>query len=74
MGTIRIATLIEIREKDGAQCYRFELGSNDIVWLTGSHRARGVKVGDKGDLVYSADGSQGRWTFHAYDKSARKDE
>ncbi len=63
------AALIEIREEDGAQCYRFGPGLNDIVWLSGRHRAQNVKLGDKGDLVYSADRTEGRWTFLAYDKS-----
>ena len=69
MSTKRNATLIDIREKDGAQCYRFGLDLNDVIWLCGSDRAQGTGLGDKGDLIYSSNGSRGRWTFHAYDKS-----
>lgn len=74
MGTKRNATLIKIREEDGAQCYRFGLDLKDVVWLCGSDRAPEAKLGDKGDLVYSSDRNRGRWIFHAYDKSTGKDE
>lgn len=68
MSTKRNATLVKIREEDGAQCYRFGLDLNDVVWLSGSDRAQGVSLGEKGDLVYSSNGSRGRWTFHAKDE------
>lgn len=68
MSTKRNATLIKIREEDGAQCYRFGLGLNDVVWLCGADRAQGASLGEKGDLVYSSNGSRGRWTFHIKDE------
>jgi hypothetical protein len=64
MNTKRDATLVEIRKEDGAQRYRFGPGRDDIVWLCGPDRPQGAKLGDKGDLVYSSDGSRGRWIFH----------
>jgi len=72
MGTKRNATLIKVRDADGAQCYRFGSNLSDVIWLTGPHRAQNVSLGDKGDLVYSSTGNQGRWTFYAYGMSADK--
>ncbi len=68
MNAKRNAELTKIRGEDGAQRYRFGPGLNDIVWLCGPDRAQGARVGDRGDLVYSSDGSRGRWTFRAKEK------
>lgn len=50
METIRAksATLIEIREVDGAQQYQCKDGTR--IWLTGCNRAKNVKVGDSGTI------------------------
>ena len=60
-------TLIKIRTEDGAQCYRFGPGLNDVIWLCGSDRAQKATVGDKGNLVYDLWGNRGKWTFCIYE-------
>lgn len=44
------AILEEIREGDFAQMYR--VSSKDVIWISGWPRAKGVKVGDIGKIVY----------------------
>lgn len=57
------ATLEAIRPTDGGQMYRYGPGVCDVEWLLGISRARDVKVGDTGNLVYLANKTVGIWMF-----------
>ena len=61
-GKIIPVELIEIREKDGAQCYKDNDG--DLHWISGLNRAIDVKVGDKGELRYESTKTYGLHFFY----------
>lgn len=67
--TYENAVLVEIREKDYAQKYEYptEDGGTGCMWFTGWERAQGVKVGDKGKLVYRTGPSYGLYFFEKYE-------
>lgn len=51
------------------QRVRYGEGISDVCWLQGIARVVGLKVGDKGDLVYISGPSMGYWTFKPYSKN-----
>ena len=58
-------TLVEIREGDGAQCYKWGDEWNESMWLCGWNCASNVKVGMKGRLVYRVTPQSGLYWFEA---------
>jgi len=63
---IENAKLIEVRAGDGAQCYSWGENPNESLWLCGYNRARGVKVGTVGRLVYRSTQHSGLYWFESY--------
>lgn len=60
---IENVVLIAIRREDGAQCFRWSSNPVDCMWLCGIDRSSGLKVGDKGRLVYNCTTNRGGYTF-----------
>jgi len=58
---------IQIREVDGAQCYRKvdeqRRTAQDLIWLAGIDRIQGIKIGDVGEMVYFYSHTRGKNFF-----------
>lgn len=59
--------LVEIREEDGAQCFKSQDWSVPVhlntMWMMGIDKVQGAKLGDRGTMTYQSTGTMGRYFF-----------